>query len=120
MTIIEGIVVRGRELGHRLGFPTANILVSSDLDIENGVYISSVEVDGVRYKSMSNLGNSPTVSGAERRLETHIFDFEGNLYGRSLRVELYGKIRDEQKFDSLEALVRQIEIDKTIILKINN
>ena len=79
------------------------------------MYESYVEIDGVEYKAMSNLGSNPSVGGGPRHLETHIFDFSGDLYGRRLRVELRRKIRDERKFDSLEELQRQIERDRSCI-----
>lgn len=119
MVVIEGVVTHGRELGQSIGFPTANISIPADLEVKNGVYMSCVEVDGVVYKSMSNLGCSPSIGGTERRLETHIFDFGDSLYGKVIRVELLRKIRDEQKFNSIDALVEQIKRDKEIILKLN-
>lgn len=96
--------MHGRQLGRELGFPTANMEVADADTIESGVYESYVEIDGVEYKAMSNLGSNPSVGGGPRHLETHIFDFSGDLYGRRLRVELRRKIRDERKFDSLEEL----------------
>ena len=81
---------------------------------------SYVVIDGVEYKAMSNLGSNPSVGGGPRHLETHIFDFSGDLYGRRLRVELRRKIRDERKFDSLEELQRQIERDRSCILSSEN
>ena len=116
---ICGEVVRGRGLGHTIGFPTANVLLEgSDVAVADGVYMSRVELDGVFYNSISNLGCNPSVGGVSRRLETYIFDFEGDLYGRILRVELLRKIRDEKKFDSLDELVQQIEIDRDEVLKL--
>ena len=88
--------MHGRQLGRELGFPTANMEVADADTIESGVYESYVEIDGVEYKAMSNLGSNPSVGGGPRHLETHIFDFSGDLYGRRLRVELRRKIRDEQ------------------------
>ena len=94
--IIEGIVVHGNSLGGRMGFPTANIEADASLDARDGVYASRVEVDGRMYDAMSNLGYKPTVDGRRRLLETNIFGFEGDLYGRRLRVELLRFIRPEQ------------------------
>ena len=110
--------MRGRGLGHTIGFPTANILLEGDIAIADGVYMSRVELDCVLYNSISNLGCNPSVGGVTRRLETYIFDFEGDLYGRILKVELLRKIRDEKRFDSLDDLVRQIEIDRDEVLKL--
>lgn len=116
--VIEGVVEHGRRLGRELGFPTANISVPEDVVAEDGVYASCVEMEGVRYRAMSNLGCNPSVGGRKRRLETHIFDFDGSLYGRTLRVELLQKIRDEQYFSSVEELRVQIAKDKVYILNL--
>ena len=110
-TVIEGEVTGGRRLGRRLGFPTANLEVGPEVTAPAGVYASEAEVDGVRYRAKSNLGNNPTVGDTPRRLETHLFDFSGDLYGRRLRVRLLCKIRDERQFASLDELRRQIEAD---------
>lgn len=115
---IEGVVEHGRRLGRELGFPTANMAVPGSVDVEDGVYYSRVEVDGAVYDAMSNLGRNPSVGGAERHLETHIFGFEGALYGRMLRVELVRKIRDEHRFATVEELREQIAKDKEYILKL--
>lgn len=114
--VIEGVVEHGRRLGRELGFPTANIAVSGPVGAEDGVYGSRVEIDGRTYDAMSNLGCNPSVGGGERRLETHIFGFDGELYGRKLRVELLSKIREERKFDTIEELRAQIEADKKYVL----
>lgn len=113
--VIEGAVNTGRRLGRRLGFPTANMEVGSGVTAEAGVYASEAEVDGRFYRAMSNLGNNPTVGSTPRHLETHLFDFTGDLYGRRMRVHLLRKIRDERRFDSLEELQRQIEADYRLI-----
>ena len=82
------------------------------LDARDGVYASRVEVDGRMYDAMSNLGYKPTVDGRRRLLETNIFGFEGDLYGRRLRVELLRFIRPERRFGSVEELFRQIGDDR--------
>ena len=115
MVVVEGIVVGGNRLGRRLGFPTANIAIGDDLDIENGVYASRVVVEGEEYRAMTNIGVRPSVDGTKRLLETHLFGFRGLLYGLKLRVELYDKIRDEKKFSSVEELRQQIEQDSNRI-----
>lgn len=115
MVVVEGIVVGGNRLGRRLGFPTANIAIGDDLDIENGVYASRVVVEGEEYRAMTNIGVRPSVDGTKRLLETHLFGFRGLLYGLKLRVELYEKIRDEKKFASVEELRQQIEQDSNRI-----
>ncbi|MEG0789368.1 MAG: riboflavin kinase [Alistipes sp.] len=117
--ILEGVVTHGRQIGREIGFPTANIPVATNFAAADGVYLSYVEVAGVRYKAMSNLGSNPSVGGEARRLETHIFDFQGDLYGQCLRVELVRKIRDERRFATIEELKSQIERDKELILTLN-
>jgi riboflavin kinase/FMN adenylyltransferase len=117
LAVIEGCVEHGRRLGRELGFPTANLSVPDDLALDDGVYRSRVEVAGRRYDAMSNLGRNPSVGGTERRLETHIFGFTGELYGCRLRVELLQRIRGEQKFASVEELRSRIEQDREEILK---
>lgn len=115
MLVVEGVVIGGNRLGRRLGFPTANIDMSQYPDIENGVYCSKVVVDGQAYVAMTNVGVRPSVDGSRRLLETHLFGFDGLLYGLKLRVELYEKIRDEKKFSSVEELRKQIEQDSNKI-----
>lgn len=117
LAVIEGCVEHGRRLGRELGFPTANLSVPDDLSLDDGVYRSRVEVAGRRYDAMSNLGRNPSVGGTERRLETHIFGFTGELYGCRLQVELLQRIRGERKFASVEELRSRIEQDREEILK---
>ncbi len=115
MQVIEGIVIGGNQLGRKLGFPTANIALSEEFAVENGVYASKAYVDGREYAAMTNVGVRPSVDGSKRLLETHLFDFDGVLYGLTLRVELLEKIREEQKFSSVEELRAQIAKDKEIV-----
>ncbi len=116
--IVEGIVVEGRRLGRRLGFPTANIeLANPDCEMpEEGVYAAVAEIGGRRYAAVANWGSNPSVGGGCRpRLETHILDFEGELYGRRLRVELLRKIRGERRFGTLDELRGQIAADCRLV-----
>ena len=115
MVIVEGVVIGGNRLGRKLGFPTANIAIDDDLAVENGVYSSKVVVEGEEYVAMTNVGVRPSVDGTKRLLETHLFGFEGLLYGLTLRVELYDKIRDEKKFSSVNELREQITKDSNQI-----
>ena len=120
--VVEAEVVGGNRLGRKLGFPTANMNISDRADIANGVYRSQIEVNGRLYAAMSNAGVRPSVDGSGRWLETHIFDFDGDLYGQRLKVWLLEKIRDEKKFDSVTQLREQLERDmnycKTYIEKV--
>ena len=117
---IEGVVEHGRRLGRELGFPTANMAVPDSVTAVDGVYYSRAEVDGTLYDAMSNLGSNPSVGGAVRHLETHIFGFGGSLYGRTLRVELVRKIRDERRFATIGELRAQIARDKEYILELKD
>jgi riboflavin kinase/FMN adenylyltransferase len=109
---IDGKVVRGRQLGRRLGFPTANIRLMGKRTALTGIYASWVHgVGDEPHASVSSLGTRPTVFGREPLLEAHLFDFDGDLYGQRLRVEFVAKLREEEKFDDLPALVRQMNID---------
>ena len=117
---IEGVVEHGRRLGRELGFPTANMAVPDSVTAADGVFYSRAEVDGTLYDAMSNLGSNPSVGGAVRHLETHIFGFGGSLYGRTLRVELVRKIRDERRFATIGELRAQIARDKEYILELKD
>ena len=109
--VVEAEVVSGNKLGRKLGFPTANMDISSRTDITNGVYRSTIVIDGVEYNAMSNVGIRPSVESTGRWLETHIFDFNGDLYGKVLTVCLVEKIREERKFSSVAELRAQLEHD---------
>jgi riboflavin kinase/FMN adenylyltransferase len=107
-----GRVVHGRELGRTLGFPTANLRLMRRKSPVCGIL--AVRVFGIEPEPMNavaSLGTRPTVDGTEMLLEVHIFDFAGDVYGCELEVEFVAKLRDEIKFDSLEALVSQMQID---------
>ena len=109
---IDGKVVRGRQLGRRLGYPTANLRLMGKRTALTGIYATWVHGVGDRpMASVSSLGTRPTVFGTEPLLEAHLFDFDGDLYGRRIRVEFVAKLRDEEKFDDLPALVRQMDVD---------
>ena len=110
---VSGVVVHGRELGRKLGMPTANLLPEAGkLLPPNGVYYSRAIVDGRSYRGISNVGYNPTVS-QERRIgvETYLYDFEGEIYDSDIRVELLSFRRQERAFGSVEALREQIAKD---------
>lgn len=109
--IIEGEVIHGKKIGRALGFPTANMSLEAYPDVERGVYRSEVEIDGRKYRAMSNVGIRPSVGGKELLLETHIIDFVGDLYGRRLSVALVEKLRDEKRFASIGDLKEQLSKD---------
>lgn len=109
----SGNVISGNHIGTGLGMPTANILVDKDVSgYEKGVYYSVTEVNGKRYKSISNLGTKPTVKDTDDiNLETFIFDFEGDLYGTIITVTLYEFKRPEMKFENLDELKKTVMDD---------
>lgn len=114
---VFGKVVPGEQKGRLLGFPTANIQVMDydKLIPANGVYIVQVKLAGTQqqYMGMLNIGVRPTLSDAQQiSLEVHIIDLQEDLYGQYLRVELIERLRDEKKFDSLDALITQLHADK--------
>jgi riboflavin kinase/FMN adenylyltransferase len=107
-----GRVVAGERLGRRLGFPTVNIRPSRKRLALSGIFAARVHGAGLRARpAVASLGTRPTVNGVEPLLEAHVFDFDGDLYGRELEVEFVAKLRDEQRFASLDALVEQMHRD---------
>lgn len=110
---ISGTVEHGRKLGRTLGMPTANILTPEEkLLPPNGVYFSRVKLDGVSYPGISNVGCKPTVSDkAVMGIETYLYDFTGDIYGRDITVELLKFKRPEMKFGSIEELKKQMQSD---------
>ena len=91
--------------------------IAEGVVIENGVYRSTIEIDGKIYDAMSNVGTRPSVDGTTRLLETHVLNFNGNLYGRRLKLRLLEKIRDEVKFSSIEALQQQLLRDRDYVAR---
>lgn len=111
---MTGAVVAGNRLGRTIGFPTANMQLYEPLKLVpgNGVYCVEVEVLGAKYRGMCNIGMRPTVGGVSRTIETHILDFDQDIYGLPLTLHFARRIRDERKFESLDALKEQLELDK--------
>jgi len=112
--LIEGKVVRGDGRGRQIGIPTANVDYPPVLIPENGVYACQVQIDGregPRYPAVTNIGKRPTFDKKEVTLETHLLDWDGDLYGKSIRVEFVSRLREEKKFSGPEELVRQIHLD---------
>ena len=111
---LEGVVVAGNRLGRTIGFPTANMKLYEPLKLvpENGVYAVDVQVLGQTYRGMTNIGTRPTVGGTFTTIETHILDFDEDIYGLSLRITFHRRIRDEVHFPSLEVLKEQLERDR--------
>lgn len=111
---LNGTVVGGKQIGHRIGFPTANLsLPKQKLLPQCGVYAVEVTLpDGTKRGGMLCIGHRPTLEkNGEISVEVHIFDFDGNLYDKSIYVDFIGKIREEKQFSSLEALQHQLSVD---------
>lgn len=117
---IVGYVTYGNGLGKGFGFPTANILPSEEYpEAEDGVWAGVCEIGGSRYKSVINIGYSPSVvEHGTRRIEAHIIDFEGDLYDKEITLTLLYHLRPERKFPSREELIAQIANDKEESLRL--
>lgn len=128
---LTGIVARGKQLGGKLGFPTANISLPCGEDIEEGVYAAITVVEGKRYEGMANVGHKPALFGGsadtgqrqrecpakELILEVNLFGFSGDLYGRTVEVELLERIRGERKFANSAQLQEAVGKDRLTIEK---
>lgn len=111
---ISGRVVRGDQQGRQLGFPTANIALKRMKTALHGIFIAQVTVEGQNspaHPAVAYIGSKPTLGGQHTLLETHLLDFNEDLYGRDIRVEFITKLRDDKRFDSFEALREQIDVD---------
>lgn len=111
---LKGVVVAGNRLGRTIGFPTANMKLYEPLKLVpgRGVYVVEAEVLGKKYRGMTNIGLRPTVGGSFTTIETHILDFDEDIYGLPLRITFLRRLRDEVHFPSLEALKGQLEKDR--------
>jgi riboflavin kinase/FMN adenylyltransferase len=120
---IEGKVVEGKKLGKELGYPTANIELTNEFKLipRIGVYAVEVIINEKKYSGMMSIGKNPTVTEDESiKLEVNIFDFDEDIYGKNIRVNFIDYIRDEKKFDTLDELVKQLDLDKESTNKIIN
>ncbi len=109
---ISGEVILGNQLGRKIGFPTCNVTIDETMITPpNGVYITCCTHDGVRYPAVTNVGNKPTIGEYGKNIETHIFNFNRDIYGDSVSVEFIRRTRPEKKFDGIESLKKQIESD---------
>jgi riboflavin kinase/FMN adenylyltransferase len=112
--MLSGNVVKGNQLGRTIGFPTANIQISENYKLipKNGVYIVTALVNNQTIFGMMNIGVKPTLGDNSPTIEVHLLDFSEDIYGQEIQVNLIERLRDEQKFESFEALKSQLEIDK--------
>ena len=118
--MLTGMVKKGKGLGRQLNFPTANLHIEESYKLipQNGVYVVKSEINNTVVYGMMNIGFNPTVSGTEKSIEIHFFDFDQNLYDQKLQIDIIDRIRDEDKFDSVDQLKAQLEIDKKTSLTI--
>lgn len=109
---IDGIVQEGNKLGRTIGFPTCNITIDNTMITPpNGVYVTMCTYDGKSYPAITNVGNKPTIGDYEKNIETHIFNFDQEIYGKPISVEFIKHTRPEQKFNSVEELKNRIAQD---------
>ena len=118
--MLTGEVVNGNNLGEKIGFPTANLSIKETYKLlpKTGAYLVKSELNNKTVFGMMNIGFRPTVSGKNQTIEIHFFNFKDNLYGRKIQIEVLSFLRDEQKFESLEALQQQLEKDKEKSIKL--
>ncbi len=116
--MLTGTIKKGKGLGKQFGFPTANLHIAEDYKLipKNGAYVVKSMLNGEVHFGMMNIGFNPTVSGTEKSIEVNFFEFEGNLYDQKIKVEILHRIRDEQKFSSVEELREQLKKDKSFSL----
>lgn len=119
---LEGKVIKGKQLGRTIGYPTANIEVENSYKLipQDGVYAVWVWYNKARFGGMLNIGNNPTIQDKGRSIEVNIFDFEKEIYTENLKIEFVSKLRNEEKFDGLNALKNQLHKDKQNTLEILN
>nr|WP_315024152.1 bifunctional riboflavin kinase/FAD synthetase [uncultured Aminipila sp.] len=109
---IGGEVVIGNKIGRTIGFPTSNLIIDENMVTPpNGVYVTFCTYNGTRYPSVTNVGVKPTIGDYKKNVETHIFNFNKELYGKTIRVEFLEKTRNEKKFANVEELSKQITSD---------
>ena len=116
---IGGTVEKGIGKGKQFGFPTVNTPIRENSPLPTGVYRSAVNIDGILFTGITNIGNCPTVKARETHAETLIADFNGDLYGKEIRIYLLEYLREEKKFNSVEELREQIYLDRDLSKKKN-
>jgi len=112
--MLTGVVQKGKGVGRQLNFPTANLFIEEKYKLipKNGVYVVNAMLSGKIVSGMMNIGYNPTVNGTMKSIEIHFFDFDEDLYGQIIQVNILKRIRDEHKFDSVEDLKKQLEKDR--------
>lgn len=116
--LLTGIINKGKGIGRTIGFPTANLVIEENYKLipKNGVYIIQSTMNEATVFGMMNIGFNPTVNGDSKTIEIHFFDFTGDLYGKKIQIQVLNRIRNEQKFESLDQLTQQLSEDKKVAL----
>jgi riboflavin kinase/FMN adenylyltransferase len=116
--LLTGIVIQGKQLGRTIGFPTANLKIEEEYKLipKNGVYIVKSNINQKTVFGVMNIGTNPTLNGKYLSIEVHFIDFDGNLYNSKIEISVLERIREEQKFDSIELLKTQIQKDKDVAI----
>ena len=109
---LDGTIVEGRKRGQTIGFPTANMVTENELIPPHGVYATTMTIDGLVHAGLTNIGIRPTFNETEPTIETHLLRYSGDLYGRQVRLSFVQRLRDERRFDNVDALRAQIEADR--------
>jgi riboflavin kinase/FMN adenylyltransferase len=109
---VDGLVVHGRGRGREIGVPTANLQTGNELVPPHGVYATIMTVDGTFHSGITNVGIRPTFGETDLAIETHLLDFQGDLYGRDVRLSFVQRLRDERRFADVDALRSQIAADQ--------
>ncbi len=111
---ITGKVINGQKIGRTLDFPTANIYIEEDYKLipKDGVYVVKANIENTYYYGMMNIGSNPTIENKPHSIEVHFFDFEQDIYTKEICIEMLTRLRDEHKFESIEALKTQLKSDK--------
>jgi riboflavin kinase/FMN adenylyltransferase len=109
---IDGTVVEGRKRGRELGFPTANLSTDNELLPPHGIYATTLTVDGIVHSGLTNIGTRPTFDEQDVTVETYLLRYSGDLYGKRVRLAFVQRLRDERRFDDVDALRAQMEADE--------
>ena len=116
---LGGEVVKGHSRGKELGFPTANLKIDEDKIIpKNGVYLVKSKIDHQDIYGMMNIGYNPTFNNKSKKIETHFFNLNKNLYGKIIKIELLEYIREEKRFETVDDLINRLKLDREKCLKL--
>jgi riboflavin kinase/FMN adenylyltransferase len=119
---VSGTIIKGKQIGKSIGFPTANIKPDYEYKLipGNGVYAVEVKLDALIYPGMMSIGSNPTVNSdiSSRSIEVHILDFNKDIYGRAISIFFRKRLRDEKKFDNTDQLAEQMKLDKQQVLQL--